>query len=237
MTVLAHRKRRVPRDFNRVARTYDRFTGMNPGYLRHLRLSAARLRLGPGVRVLDLCCGTGLSTEALLSIYPDASVTALDASVGMLEEARRKPLSSRVRFVQGDAMDPSAAAGVDGSYDGILMAYGIRNVPDPDLCLSRLFRLLKPGGSIGFHEFSVADSVRKRAVWNGVCWGLIIPGGLLVGGSTQLYRYLRRSVVEFDGVTAFEQRLRRHGFDRIRTEPLDGWQHGILHTFVARRPA
>ena len=235
MTILTHRKRRVPSDFNRVADTYDRFTGLNPGYVRHLQLSAARLRLGPGVRILDLCCGTGLSTGALASVYPDAEIVALDASEGMLEQARRKPFPPRVQFVHGDAMDP-AAAGIEGQFDGVLMAYGIRNVPDPDLCLSRLFQLLKPGGVIGFHEFSVADSIRKRLVWNSVCLGLIIPGGLVFGGSTHLYRYLRKSVVEFDGVRAFEQRLSRHGFERIRTEPIDGWQQGILHTFLAEKP-
>ncbi len=233
---LRESKRRVPKEFDRISGSYDFFATMNPGYERHLRMSAARLRLGPGSRILDLCCGTGLSTEALAGVYPDAEITALDASEGMLERARRKPLADRVQFVHGDAMDPAKSPEVNGPFHAILMAYGIRNMPDPDLCLERVRQLLVPGGTICFHEYSVADSRRSRLIWNGVCFGLIIPGGFFTGGSTKIYRYLRRSVVTFDGVSAFEARLARHGFEQIRTEPVDGWQRSIVHSFTARRP-
>ncbi|MFW5875683.1 MAG: class I SAM-dependent methyltransferase [Myxococcota bacterium] len=226
----------VPREFDRVAGSYDLLTGMNPGYRRHLRMSAERLKAPPEGRLFDLCCGTGISTEALHRVHPAARIVGLDASAGMLERARHKPFGPNVSFVLGDAMDP-AAAGADGPFDGILMAYGIRNVPDADLCLTRLHALLAPGGRLAIHEYSVAGSSMARAVWNAVTLGVIIPGGLLTSGSTAIYRYLRRSVLEFDGVRAFEARLRRAGFEDVRTEPMDGWQRGIVHTFLARRGA
>lgn len=225
-------KEAVAGAFNEIAHQYDFFTGLNPGYRRHLRLSAERLGLGPRARVLDLCCGTGLSTSALRSVYPDARISALDGSAGMLSQAKRKGVDAR--FFLGDATDP-ASYGVEGEFDGILMAYGIRNVPEPDRCLANLRTLLKPGGRIGFHEYSVADSRMSRAVWNAVTLGVIIPGGVLAGGA-DLYRYLRRSVNEFDGVRAFETRLARAGFADVRTLPMDGWQRGIVHSFLAQRP-
>lgn len=229
-------KREVPEHFNLVAGHYDLLTGLNPGYARHLRMSAERMGLPANARVLDLCCGTGLSTEALVAAYPDATVIGLDASEGMLARARKKPLASRVSFVLGDAMDP-AAAGISGQFDGILMAYGIRNVPDPDLCLSRLFALLKPGGVVCFHEYSVADSLRAKALWNAVSFGVIIPGGMITSPRSRIYRYLRKSVLDFDGVRGFEERLRRAGFDRVRTMGMDGWQKRIVHSFLAKRPS
>jgi ubiquinone/menaquinone biosynthesis C-methylase UbiE len=232
---LAHDRRQVPHEFDRVARAYDLMTGLNPGYQRHLGLSARRLGCGPRARILDLCCGTGRSTEALVRAYPDAEVTGLDGSAGMLAQARRKPRLARVRWLVGDAMDP-AAAGATGPYDAILMAYGIRNLPEPDRCLVRLLDLLAPGGRICFHEYSVADSRRGRLLWNLVAGGVIVPLGALAAGSTDLFRYLRRSVVEFDGVAAFEARLRGAGFTAVRTEPMDGWQRGIVHSFLAERP-
>ncbi len=225
----------VPDAFDHVARRYDLLTALNPGYRKHLAWSARRLGLEPGSRVLDLCCGTGLSTEALVASIPRAEVVALDASAGMLAVARRKRPGPDVQFVLGDAMEPEEA-GVRGPFDGILMAYGIRNVPDPDRCLARLYRLLRPGGSICFHEYSVADSLRARIVWNAVSLGIVIPGGLLISGSARIYRYLRRSVNEFDGAQAFERRLAAAGFEEIRTEAVDGWQRGIVHSFLARRP-
>jgi ubiquinone/menaquinone biosynthesis C-methylase UbiE len=228
-------KRDVPGEFDRVARRYELLTGLNPGYRRHLRLSASRLAIETGGSVLDLCCGTGASTRAVLAEHPEARVTAVDASEGMLNEARRRLADDRVRWVRADAMDPREA-GVEGPFDAILMAYGIRNMPEPDLCLRRLLDLLRPGGAACFHEYSVADSPRARATWNAVSLGVIIPGGLVTSGTTRIYRYLRRSVLEFDGVSGFEERLRRAGYADVRTEPMDGWQRGIVHSFLARRP-
>ncbi|MBK8171501.1 MAG: class I SAM-dependent methyltransferase [Sandaracinaceae bacterium] len=233
--VAREEKVEVPHEFDRVAGSYDFLTGMNPGYLKHLAWSASRLSVPPGGRALDLCCGTGLSTAALVEAHPRAEVVALDASAGMLEVARTKKKLKRVRFVHGDAMDP-CASGVTGPFDAILMAYGIRNVPDPDLCLDRLFELLAPGGTICFHEYSVKDSAKSRAIWNAVSACVIIPGGFLTAGSSNIYRYLRRSVLDFDGTREFEARLRRHGFVDVHTEPMDGWQKGIVHSFLASRP-
>ncbi len=228
-------KAHVPSAFDHIASTYDLLTGMNPGYLKHLRWSAERLRAPAEGRILDLCCGTGLSTEALARTYPHAELVGLDASEGMLEKARRKDALARVSFHLGDATDPTAA-GVAGTYHAILMAYGIRNVPDPDRCLDNLFALLRPGGTLCFHEYSVADRRRTRLLWNVVASTVIIPGGMLTARHTDIYKYLRQSVNEFDGVRAFEARLRRHGFVDVHTEPMDGWQRGIVHSFLARKP-
>ncbi|MFO0685251.1 MAG: class I SAM-dependent methyltransferase [Sandaracinus sp.] len=236
MPDLSEKKHEVPDDFDEVAPTYDFLTGMNPGYHRHLRMSAERLGLAARApRILDLCCGTGLSTEALLAVYPHAKVVGLDASRGMLAAAKKKPVLRGVEFVHGNAMDPRAS-GIDGTFDAILMAYGIRNVPSIDPCLAALRELLSPGAPIAFHEYSVKDSRRARLMWDAVSWGIIVPGGLLTAPKSGIYRYLHASVRDFDGVRAFEARLSRAGYADVRTLPMDGWQRGILHTFLARRP-
>jgi ubiquinone/menaquinone biosynthesis C-methylase UbiE len=227
-------KRQVPSKFDKVASTYDLLTNASPGYHRHLKMSAAHLAARPGARILDLCCGTGSSTAAVRAAFPDAEIIGLDASEGMLVQARLKT-ELRATFVHGDAMDP-AASGLTPPFDAIFMAYGIRNMPDADRCLERLIGLLRPGGTLVFHEYSVAESTWAKVVWTLVCWLIIIPGGLLTAPTSDIYRYLWRSVMSFDGVTAFEARLRRHGFVDVHTAPLDGWQRGIGHSFVARRP-
>ena len=230
---LSEHKKGVPRRFDRAARRYDLLTGMNPGYKKHLRWSAERLQAeSKSAHLLDLCCGTGLSTMALAKTYPTALIDAMDASVGMLNHARNKRYNARVRFFEGDASNP-ADFGASGPYDGILMAYGIRNLPNRDDALDRLYDLLKPGGRIVFHEYSVADSKRAKAIWEVVSRSIIIPSGRLATGDGTLYEYLRESVVQFDGVNAFEARLRDHGFTSVETLPMDGWQRGIVHSFVA----
>jgi ubiquinone/menaquinone biosynthesis C-methylase UbiE len=228
-------KREVPSNFNRVARWYDTLQKMNRGYSDHLRLSAERLNAQPETRLLDLCCGTGLSTEALRAVYPRARIDGVDASEGMLEVARNRQLEPPVNFLLADVMQLTPDQ-LQGPYDGILMAYGIRNMPDADAALARIRPLLRADGSICFHEYSVADSKYSRMVWNVVASGVIIPLGQLTSPGAPIYRYLRRSVLEFDGVTRFEQRLREAGFVDVRTEPTNGWAKGIVHSFLARKP-
>jgi ubiquinone/menaquinone biosynthesis methyltransferase len=232
MTTKTHDRVRLAAGFDRVASRYDLLNRLNPGYRRHLRASAQRLELTSGERVLDLCCGTGLSTEALLHSCHGARITALDNSPGMLAVARHKPQLAAVRFVLGDAMDP-AAAGALGPFDALFMAYGIRNVPDRDACLRRMRALLRDGGRVVFHEYSVADNLRAKLVWNAVAAAVIIPLGAALTRTPELFRYLRSSVNAFDSVARFSRRLHEAGFERVTVQPTDGWQRGIAHTFSA----
>ena len=83
----------VTDEFDHAAGAYDRLVAANPGYHSHLRASARRLRLpgrGKGLRLLDLGCGTGASTAALLRAVPLARIAAVDASQGMLDAAAAK---------------------------------------------------------------------------------------------------------------------------------------------------
>ena len=221
-----------PAAFDRGARAYDRLVGMNPGYHAHLRRSAAAIP-SDARRVLDAGCGTGASTRALLAVVPDAEIVAVDASAGMLAETRRKRWPAKVIFVESRIEDV-AEAGISGPFDAIFAAYLVRNLPDPDRTLAGFRALLRPGGVLVVHEYSVADSLPARLMWTLVCWTVIIPLGRLLSGDAGLYRYLWRSVLRFDGVTAFSDRLRRAGFTGVRTRTVTGWQRGIVHTFRAQ---
>ncbi|MCB9666600.1 MAG: class I SAM-dependent methyltransferase [Myxococcales bacterium] len=221
--------------FNAIAHRYDLLAALNPGYEKHLRWSAKRMALSNQARVLDLCCGTGISTTALSQTYPDATIDGIDISEGMLEHARAKFYQANVRFVHGDAMSPQAL-GIEGPYDGVLMAYGLRNVPDADACLSGIRSLLKPGGVLCLHEYSVRNSLKSRMIWSAVNFVIIWPSGLLTSPRSDIYRYLWRSVLDFDGVRELEGRLRGAGYTDVHTETMDGWQKDIVHSFVARAP-
>ena len=74
-------------------------------------------------------------------------------------------------------------------------------------------------------------------MWNAVCATIIIPAGRLRTGDAALYRYLRRSVNEFDGAEAFRTGCAANGFTDVRSETMPGWQRNIVHTFLGRSPA
>ncbi|GGS93879.1 class I SAM-dependent methyltransferase [Streptomyces chromofuscus] len=224
--------------FDHAAPSYDRMVAANPGYHSQLRRSARRLALpdgGSGLRLLDVGCGTGASTAALLAAAPRARITAVDASAGMLARARTKRWPTRVRFVHAPA-EKLATAGVDGPFDAVFAAYLFRNVADPDRVLSNVRDVLVPGGRLAVHEYTLTGRAQHRAVWTAVCKGLVLPVSRRTGDD-RLYEHLWRSVVEFDTAGAFAARLARAGFADVRTLPLTGWQTGITHTFVARLPA
>jgi ubiquinone/menaquinone biosynthesis C-methylase UbiE len=236
---MTDRKAQVPAAFDAGAAAYDGLVDANPGYHRHLRMSAERMRLaggGKGLRLLDAGCGTGASTAALLSVAPQAEIVAVDASSGMLAEATAKRWPPTVRFIHSRIED-LAAAGVDGPFDGIFAAYLLRNLSDPDYQLREFATLLRPGATLAVHEYSVRDSRIATATWNAVCATIIIPMGKLRSGDAGLYRYLRRSVNDFDGAERFRQRLRDNGFANVRSETVPGWQRDIVHTFLAEAPA
>lgn len=224
--------------FDTGAAAYDRLVGVNPGYHAHLRLSAQRMGLpagGTGLRVLDAGCGTGASTAALLSVAPHAEIVAIDASAGMLSRARQKKWPPSVTFVH-TSVERLAAAGVRGPFDAILAAYLVRNLDAPDGQLRALRDVLRPGGVLAVHEYSVRDSGFAVAVWHAVCWTVIIPAGRLTTGHAGLYRYLWRSVLTFDGASRFQERLRKAGFAGVSAQTMPGWQRGIVHTFLGTRP-
>lgn len=228
----------VPGAFDVGAQAYDRLVGSNPGYHEHLRISARRMRIpdgGRGLRLLDAGCGTGASTAALLAAAPHARIVAVDASAGMLEQAAAKSWPESVRFVHTPIED-LGSAGVDGPFDGILAAYLMRNLADPDAQLRRFRGLLAPGATLAVHEYSVADSRAAQAVWTAVCWGIIIPAGRWRTGDSRLYRHLWRSVNTFDGAADFQRRLVAAGFAGVHSETMPGWQHDIVHTFIADAP-
>ena len=230
--------------FDRGARRYDLLVGLNPGYHAELeraaRALAQRLATPSRARVLDIACGSGASTRALVAALPSGTeLLGLDASPGMLEQARGKTWPDNVKFAEATAGALDLEVLGRGAWDGILTCYLFRNVPAElrDAAVGEAFELLAPGGWLVVQEYSVTGRPWARKLWSVVCWTVIIPLGVIVDRNPGLYRYLWRSVLEFDSTTRFMDRLARAGFAGIAHHDAAGWQRGILHTIVARRPA
>ena len=237
----------VPSAFDAVARSYDLMVALSPGYHAQLRSSAEALvsamtstgTRDPGrrLRLVDLGCGSGASTAALLHALDEAGVDAevigVDGSAGMLAVARRKTGLARVEFRQADA--EQLDGGELGEVDGVLAAYLVRNVAARDRLLRQVHGLLRPGGSFVVHDYSVRESRPATLAWSLTCWLVVIPLGLVSAPRSPIYRYLWRSVLDFDGVRGLVRRLHDAGFPEVdhRTHP--GVQRGQVHTWRARK--
>jgi ubiquinone/menaquinone biosynthesis C-methylase UbiE len=241
--------------FDEVAPRYDLMVALNPGYHAHLRMAANGLvewlarpqpesELTP-IRLLDLGCGSGASTRAVLeaaqSVGLRLAIVGADASAGMLDQARAKDWPVSVRFEVGQADEIVGShewLGLDDPIQGAFAAYLFRNVAERDKLLAGLFDLLADSGVLVVQEYSVAGSrLWTKALWTAVCWLAIIPLGWLTSPRSRLYRYLWRSVRSFDSVQNFVDRLYGAGFVDVEVRTVPGWQRGILHTFRARKPA
>jgi ubiquinone/menaquinone biosynthesis C-methylase UbiE len=241
--------------FDEVAPRYDLMVALNPGYHAHLRIAANGLvewlvrpqpesKLPP-IRLLDLGCGSGASTRAVLeaaqSVGLRLAIVGADASAGMLDQARAKDWPMSVRFEVGQAEEIVGShewLGLDDPIQGAFAAYLFRNVAERDKLLAGLFDLLADRGALVIQEYSVAGSrLWTKALWTAVCWLAIIPLGWLTSPRSRLYRYLWQSVRSFDSVQTFVDRLHGAGFVDVEVRTVPGWQRGILHTLRARKPA
>ena len=137
------RRRYVDRLFDDTAGEYDFVErllgfGRGPGYRRDALLRAG---LAPGMKVLDVATGTGLVAREALSIVGSAgSVTGLDPSAGMLEQAR----SLEFPVVRGFG---ERLPFRDASFDFVSMGYALRHVADLSGLFGEMRRVLRPGGT------------------------------------------------------------------------------------------
>ncbi len=234
---LIENKVNVPKEFNRIATRYDFATSMSQGYQKDLHTSALRMNLKGNEHVLDLCCGTGKSTLACLNVLPEGKVTGVDNSEEMLAVAEKKfskeIASGKTAFFRKDAMSLDFS---ENSFDAIFMAYGLRNMPDYDTCIKGLYRILKPGGILCIHDYSLADNWYARPYWKILGYGFIIPISTLLTGSSTIFNYLIKSVLNFLTPGQVKELLEKNGFTEVKTLPLGGWRAPIQHTILAKKP-
>ena len=110
----------------------------------------------PGMRVLDLGCGTGNATFVAAGLVgPDGSVVGIDHSPEALARARVRAAQrglAQAQFIEGDIHDPAPG----GPYDAVVEKAVLWSVPDPAEVLRRQATVLRPGGLIVAVETDIA---------------------------------------------------------------------------------
>ena len=217
--------------FNDVAPRYDRLNdllslGLHRQWKRQL---LAWLQPQAGERWIDLCCGTGdLALSLARVVRPSGVVVGLDAAAAPLELAeQRRALEPwlDVEWLHADALStglPSA------SFDGLVMAYGLRNLADPVAGFQEMRRLLKPGGRAGVLDFNRLPEASWSAAFQRLYLRrIVVPAAGLAGLEPQ-YAYLEDSLKRFATGPEQEQMALEAGFQKARHRPLVAGQMGLL---------
>lgn len=118
---------------------------------------AARVagRVPSNAQILEVACGTGISTRHLSKALPDAQITATDLNQAMIDFAiQHHGVGPGVCYEQADAL---ALSYEDNQFDAVVCQFGIMFFPDKLKGLEEMRRVLKPGGLL---VFNVWDSLR-----------------------------------------------------------------------------
>jgi demethylmenaquinone methyltransferase/2-methoxy-6-polyprenyl-1,4-benzoquinol methylase len=212
--------------FNAIAPTYDNLNhllsmGLDRRWWNRTARTFTDILARPDARILDICCGTGDLTAALLKLRPVGAprldsetwvsdvkqaevvpitgpgsiepITGLDFSPEMLNRARTKYATANALWVEGDAMHLPYP---DASFDLVTAAFGFRNLSNYTAGLRELHRVLAPGGRIGILDCNQPDGLSGAFYNLYLHYGLPLIGGLL-SGQRAAYKYLPASIARF----------------------------------------
>lgn len=222
--------------FDAIAPRYDFLNHLlSAGIDRHWRSRAIEsIGLTGREYVLDLCTGTADLAIAARQARPGAArVVGVDFAGAMLaigaDKIRRAGLSREIALVQGDAMRIPV---VDASVDAVTIAFGIRNVEDPEVTCRDIARVLKPGGRLTILEFAIPTTPLFRSAYLSYFRHILPRIGRAISGHDAAYGYLPASVGAFASPDAFMNLLRKHGFTDVSADSLT---FGSVFLYKARR--
>lgn len=163
---------------------------------------------------LDIACGTGDLTFLLAQKYPLGTITGLDITPRMIDLAKRKNKYSNINFVIGDMHSLPFA---DSVFDIVTGGYALRNAPSLERALKEVHRVLKPGGTALFLDFSKSErKVVQKIAYNVLkYWGNM--WGILLHGNPAIYGYIAESLQLYPDRKKLRTIFRKLGFEISHT--------------------
>ncbi len=172
--------------------------------------------------VLDLATGTG---DVLITLFTHSKKIIQGVGIDMAEKMifigrkkiEKRGLSDQVVLQTGDIRNISF---MHRMFDLITLAFGIRNVPEPDQVLKEMYRVLKHGGRALVLEFSLPKNALIRKGHLFYLRTFVPFVGALFSGNHQAYRYLSQTIERFPSGEDFCRMMTNAGFQKVTAHPL-----------------
>jgi demethylmenaquinone methyltransferase/2-methoxy-6-polyprenyl-1,4-benzoquinol methylase len=220
--------------FDAIAGRYDLLNMVLSGGLdRYWRRRAiASLQLTGRERLLDVCTGTA-DVAIGAALHGANHVVGVDFSGAMLahglDKVQKGNLASRITLLRGDAMNlPVASASVHAAT----IAFGIRNVLEPEIACRELARVLQPGGRLAILEFGTPASRVFGPVYHWYSRNILPRIGRAISRHDAAYTYLPESIGAFAYGDEFAKILNVAGFSQVEARPL---MFGAVYLYTAQK--
>ncbi len=186
------------------------------------------LPTNPG-RILDLACGTGISTLAIARRFPHCHVTGVELREEYLEIAQRKLHKLglvNVDFVLSRAEDYRSSEPFDCVVSSYLAKYA-----DLKRLIHVTKAMLKEDGLLLLHDFTYPPKAFLSSVWRLYFWMLQRVGTRLFPAWREIYYGLPRLIRETRWIPESIDTLRDNGFQDIHVEHLTAYSSAIVHAW------
>lgn len=184
--------------------------------------------------LLDVATGTADMAIMAARLLQPQKITGIDISEGMLEIGRKKidkeGLEEVISLHTGDSETIKFA---DNTFDGVMVAFGVRNFENLQKGLREIYRVLKPGAQLVALEFSKPQLPGVKNLYN-LYMGIVAPQ--MAGWFTQnkkAYQYLNQSAKAFPDREKFTAILNKEGYSDTYFKSLS---LGICCIYSARKP-
>ncbi|NOT38437.1 MAG: bifunctional demethylmenaquinone methyltransferase/2-methoxy-6-polyprenyl-1,4-benzoquinol methylase UbiE [Saprospiraceae bacterium] len=173
------------------------------------------------IQILDVATGTGDMAILAAKTFPNAMITGIDLSEGMLkvgvERIEKLKLQNQIQLQYGDCEELDFS---NEKFDVAMASFGIRNFENLDAGLSNMYRVLKPGGKIIILEFSKPKSFPFKQIFHFYFKYILPLIGRLGSKDQKAYKYLYESVQQFPDYERFIAKLTQTGFTNCKFQSL-----------------
>jgi demethylmenaquinone methyltransferase/2-methoxy-6-polyprenyl-1,4-benzoquinol methylase len=229
------KKKQVTQMFNGISRSYDllnRVITLGVDVIWRKRV-VRLIQKNKHQVLLDIATGTGDLVLAL-SKLKTKKIIGLDISPGMLEIGKQKVkaqgLDRRIEMQLGDS---EALSFENDTFDGVTIAFGVRNFEHLDLGLQEIRRVLKPQGALVILETAVPQNPILKSLYFLYTQKVMPFIGKLFSKNRTAYQYLSDSAAAFPCGKAFNNILKKNGFIAVEDFPQT---LGVASIYFAKKP-